>query len=297
MRPQLCRGRPAPEGRTSRQGAADRRLWRPLWRDDRRPDRRRGRDHWRSCGIAAHRSTASPTGRPRPIRRRDSVSSFSPGFTASSSRARSEVIKPDPRIYRAAARALRDRPAAARSISTMSRRTRRRRAPFGMHGDPLHDTRPRYGRSSSRSGSSRLASRDPPMTTAAASLEVCEASVSYGAHPRARPGVARAPRAASSSRSWAPRAAARPRCCAPSAGSSRGRRLDRGRRARHHPAAARQAQHRDGVPVLRPVAAHDGGAEHRLWPETARRRPGARSPGASPRCSRCCASRGSASAR
>ena len=52
------------------------------------------------------------------------------------------------------------------------------------------------------------------------------------------------------------------------------------RRPRRHPRAAEISRRRDGVPVLRALPAHDGGGEHRLSAEAARRR---RRPSATPR--------------
>jgi ABC-type glutathione transport system ATPase component len=54
--------------------------------------------------------------------------------------------------------------------------------------------------------------------------------------------------------------------------------------ARHHAPAARGARHRDDVPVVRAVAAHERRGEHRLRPAHARPDRATRSPSASARC-------------
>ena len=58
-------------------------------------------------------------------------------------------------------------------------------------------------------------------------------------------------------------------------------RHDQRRRPGRERLAAGQARHRHGVPVLRALSAHDGGAEHRIPAEEARRR---RAPSASSGC-------------
>ena len=108
---------------------------------------------------------------------------------------------------------------------------------------------------------------------ASAALDIADLEVSYGDTPVlhkvslavGRGRVRRPPR---------PLGLRQDHAAARGIGLRTGRRgTHRGRRPRHHAAAAGPARHGDGVPVVRALAAHDDRAEPRLRPEAA---PGAR---------------------
>ena len=73
-------------------------------------------------------------------------------------------------------------------------------------------------------------------------------------------------------------------------------RADRDRRARREPRAAEGPRHRDGVPVLRALSAHDGVRQPRVRPQAAQDAEGTRSSAASRRRARCSASNATSTA-